>query len=105
MALITAHNSGKNMGTKTQRPAQGGVVGVMGASLGSVIAMRFAGLGFRVKGWARTPRQLDQVAVYAGMDELDDFLQDVQILVSVLPLTPEKRHYECDFAKLTPGSV
>ena len=92
---------------KPQRPAQGGVVGVMGVgAIGSVIATRFAGLGFRVKGWARTPRQLDQVAVYAGMDALDDFLQDVQILVSVLPLTPETRGImNADFfAKLTPGT-
>ena len=92
---------------KPQRPAQGGVVGVMGiGAIGSVIAARFAGLGFRVKGWARTPRQLDQVAVYAGMDELDNFLQDVQILVSVLPLTPETRGImNADlFAKLAPGA-
>ena len=95
------------MGTKPQRPAQGGIVGVMGVgAIGSVIAARFAGLGFRVKGWARTPRQLDQVAVYAGMDELDNFLQDVQILVSVLPLTPETRGImNADlFAKLAPGA-
>jgi glyoxylate/hydroxypyruvate reductase A len=93
--------------SKPQRPAQGGVVGIMGVgAIGSVIAARFAGLGFRVKGWARTPRQLDQVAVYAGMDELDDFLQDVQILVSVLPLTPETRGImNADlFAKLAPGA-
>ena len=92
---------------KTQRPAQGGIVGVMGVgAIGSVIAARFAGLGFRVKGWARTPRQLDQVTVYAGMDELDKFLQDVQILVSVLPLTPATRGImNADlFAKLAPGA-
>ena len=92
---------------KPQRPAQGGVVGVMGiGAIGSVIAAQFAGLGFRVKGWARTPRQLDEVAVYAGIDELDNFLHDVQILVSVLPLTPETRGImNADlFAKLAPGA-
>ena len=92
---------------KPQRPAPGGVVGIMGiGAIGSVIAARFAGLGFQVKGWARTPRQLDQVAVFAGMDELDNFLQDVQILLSVLPLTPETRGImNADlFAKLAPGA-
>ena len=90
-----------------QRPAQDGIVGVMGVgAIGSVIAARFAGLGFRVKGWARTRRQLDQVPVYAGLDELDNFLQDVQILVSVLPLTPETHGImNADlFAKLAPGA-
>ena len=92
---------------KTQRRARGGVVGVMGlGAIGSVIATRFAALGFRVKGWARTRRQLDLVSVYAGMDELDNFLEDVQILVSVLPLTPETRGImNADlFAKLAPGA-
>ena len=102
-----AQQRAKIWAPKPQRPAQGGIVGVMGVgAIGSVIAARFAGLGFRVKGWARTPRQLDQVAVYAGMDELDNFLQDVQILVSVLPLTPETRGImNADlFAKLAPGA-
>ena len=92
---------------KPQRPAQGGIVGVMGVgAIGSVVATRFAGLGFRVKGWARTRRQLDQVTVYAGMKELDNFLQDVQILVSVLPLTPKTRGImNADLlAKLAPGA-
>ena len=101
-----AQQAQKIWAPKPQRPAQGGVVGVMGVgAIGSVIAARFAALGFRVKGWARTPRQLDSVAVYAGMDELDNFLQDVQILVSVLPLTPDTRGImNADlFAKLAPG--
>ena len=92
---------------KPQRPAQGGIVGVMGVgAIGSVIATRFAGLGFRVKGWARTRRQLDRVAVYIGMGELDKFLKDVQILVSVLPLTPQTRGImNADlFNKLAPGA-
>ena len=92
---------------KMQRKAQGGVVGVMGVgAIGSVIAARFAALGFRVKGWARTLRQLDAVSMYAGMDELENFLEDIQILVSALPLTPETRGImNADlFAKLAPGA-
>ena len=92
---------------KPQRPAQGGVVGVMGVgAIGSVIATRFAALGFQVKGWARSLRQLASVDVYAGLDRLDEFLQDVQILVSVLPLTPQTRGImNADlFSKLAPGA-
>lgn len=92
---------------KPQRRAQGGVVGVMGVgAIGSVIATRFAGLGFTVKGWARTPRQLPSVSLYTGMRGLDSFLKDVEILVSVLPLTPETRGImNADlFAKLAPGA-
>ena len=102
-----AQQAKKIWAPKPQRTAQGGVVGVMGVgAIGSVIATRFAALGFRVKGWARTPRQLDLVSVYAGIDELDNFLEDVQILVSVLPLTPETLGImNADlFAKLAPGA-
>ena len=102
-----AQQAKKIWAPKTQRTAQGGVVGVMGVgAIGSVIATRFAALGFRVKGWARTSRQLDKVSMYAGMDELENFLEDIQILVSVLPLTPETRGImNADlFAKLAPGA-
>ena len=102
-----AKQAKKMWAPKIQRKAQGGVVGVMGVgAIGSVIAARFAELGFRVKGWARTPRQLDAVSMYAGMDELENFLEDIQILVSVLPLTPETRGImNADlFAKLAPGA-
>ena len=77
---------------RSQRPTRGGVVGVMGiGAIGSLVASRFASLGFKVKGWARTTRKLESVSVYAGKNELDEFLKDVEILVSVLPLTPETR--------------
>jgi len=73
-----------------QRPATGAVVGIMGVgAIGSVVARRFAMLGFSVRGWARTPRLIDDVSVYAGADQFSDFLDGVNVLVSVLPLTPE----------------
>jgi len=103
-----AQQAQKIWAPKRQRPAQGGVVGIMGVgAIGSVIATRFANLGFRVKGWARTERQLDSVEIYAGMDALDGFLEDVQILVSVLPLTADTRGIMNAnlFAKLAPGAL
>ena len=106
-AYYRAHQAHKIWAPRPQRPTQGGVVGVMGVgAIGSVIATRFAALGFQVKGWARTPRQLDPVVIFAGMDELDNFLKDVQILVSVLPLTSYTRGImNADlFAKLAPGA-
>ena len=73
-----------------QRPATGAVVGIMGVgAIGSVVARRFALLGFMVRGWARTSRMIDDVAVYAGADQFLDFLDGVDILVSALPLTSE----------------
>ncbi|MBT6416672.1 glyoxylate/hydroxypyruvate reductase A, partial [Candidatus Puniceispirillum sp.] len=72
-----------------QRPATGAVIGIMGVgAIGNVIATRFASLGFKVKGWARTRRTLEHVEMFAGMDELPSFLSQTDIVVSVLPLTP-----------------
>jgi len=72
-----------------QRPATGAKVGIMGVgAIGSVMASRFASLGFDVRGWARTMRQVDNVAIFAGEDNLPAFLDGLNILISVLPLTP-----------------
>ena len=76
----------------SQRPASGIKVGVMGVgAIGSLIARRFAALGFDVRGWARTTRHIDGVKVLAGNDGRAPFLEGLEILVSVLPLTPQTR--------------
>jgi len=64
-------------------------VGVLGLGhLGSSCARTLRDLGFRVRGWARTPRELDGVGVYAGETERAAFLAGTEILVCLLPLTP-----------------
>ena len=71
-----------------QRPASGVKVGIMGVgAIGGLMAQRFAALGFNVRGWTRTPRQIDDVEVFAGEKGLSSFLEGLSILVSVLPLT------------------
>jgi glyoxylate/hydroxypyruvate reductase A len=65
-------------------------VGVLGLGrLGVPVLQALRQLGFPVRGWSRTPKDLPGVACYAGMEALDDFLAGTQVLVSLLPLTPE----------------
>ena len=72
-----------------QRPASGAKIGIMGVgAIGGIMAQRFAALGFDVRGWARSMRQIDNVEIFAGDDGLAPFLDGLNILVSVLPLTP-----------------
>lgn len=72
-----------------QRPASGAKIGIMGVgAIGGIMAQRFAALGFDVRGWARSMRQIDNVEIFAGDDGLARFLDGLNILVSVLPLTP-----------------
>ncbi len=70
-------------------PAWDRAVGVMGLGrIGAACAGALAGLGFAVRGWARSPRELPGVAVHAGAAGLASFLEGCEILVCLLPLTP-----------------
>jgi len=65
-------------------------VGVMGlGELGGDAAAALAGLGFRVAGWSRGPKKLEGVECFHGHHALEPFLGLSQILVCLLPLTPE----------------
>jgi glyoxylate/hydroxypyruvate reductase len=67
-------------------------VGVLGlGELGAPAAQALAGLGFDVRGWSRSLKKIDGVTCSAGLDALDAFLSDTEILVVMLPLTPETR--------------
>lgn len=65
-------------------------VGVMGlGELGGDAARHLAGIGFDTIGWSRSPREVEGVRTFHGRDGLKAFLAETDILVSVLPLTPE----------------
>jgi glyoxylate/hydroxypyruvate reductase A len=65
-------------------------VGILGlGNLGRRAAAMLLGLGFNVAGWARTPRTEPGVPVVAGMDALPGFLAETDILVGLLPDTPD----------------
>ena len=67
-------------------------VGIMGiGAIGSEAAKVLARIGFRVAGWSRTPKQIPGVETFCGPEGLDAFLNRTEILVSLLPLTPETR--------------
>jgi glyoxylate/hydroxypyruvate reductase A len=65
-------------------------VGVLGlGKLGVPVVRTLRQLGFPVRGWSRTPKDIPGVDCYAGMASLDAFLGGAQVLVSMLPLTLE----------------
>ncbi|WP_417355330.1 2-hydroxyacid dehydrogenase [Gallaecimonas pentaromativorans] len=69
---------------------RGGCVGVMGlGELGGYVAGQLAGLGFSVKGWSRSPRQLPGIDCFSGEAALGEFLTGLDYLVCLLPLTPQ----------------
>ncbi len=67
-------------------------VGVMGlGTIGLACAKTVASLGFKVAGWVRQPRNGDGIEIFAGRERLPAFLKRSDILLNLLPLTPETR--------------
>jgi glyoxylate/hydroxypyruvate reductase A len=67
-------------------------VGLMGLGVMGQAAARVLGvLGYRLRGWSRSPRALAGVECFAGPAGLDAFLAETDILAVVLPLTPDTR--------------
>lgn len=88
--------------------AQESTVGVMGMGvLGQDAVRRLKPLGFTLRSWSRTPRPVEGVTGFAGDGEFDAFLSGTDILVNLLPLTPETAgilNYET-FTKLRRGGL
>jgi glyoxylate/hydroxypyruvate reductase len=77
---------------KVQWPAAAISVGIMGlGTLGANAADVLRRLGFRVAGWGRSSKRIDGIDCFAGRGELDAFLRRTDILVCLLPLTPDTR--------------
>lgn len=65
-------------------------VGVLGlGNLGAAIAAKLADFGFQVHGWSRTEKSLRQITAHHGTAGLAMMLPKIEILLNVLPLTPD----------------
>ncbi|KAK2077669.1 hypothetical protein QBZ16_004515 [Prototheca wickerhamii] len=65
-------------------------VGILGfGALGGELASVLRKNGYPVSAWARSKRDVEGVAFFAGKEQLPAFLKDLRVLVGLLPLTPE----------------
>lgn len=83
-------------------------VGVLGLGhIGGRVAAGFAGLGFRVLGWSRSPKALTGIDCRHGGEALLPMLGECDYVASVLPSTPETRDMaDARFlAAMKPGAV
>ena len=83
-------------------------VAILGlGTLGADVATRLAGLGFTVRGWSRSRKEIAGIESFAGGDGLRECLSGAQILVCLLPLTDDTRGIlnALTFAPLARGAV
>jgi glyoxylate/hydroxypyruvate reductase A len=69
-------------------------VGILGlGELGALTALDLVRTGFEVQGWSRSKKNIGDVNTFAGTNELSGFLNTTDILVCLLPLTPETKGF------------
>jgi glyoxylate/hydroxypyruvate reductase len=65
-------------------------IGIMGFGvLGQDSARKLKMMGFDVAGWSRTAKDVEGFQVYAGEEGLTPFLNRTDILIALMPLTPD----------------
>lgn len=82
---------GQRVWEELRQPAAREVtVGMLGIGvLGQDAARLLRQIGFRTIGWSRSEKQVEGMACFHGQDGLDEMLAQTDILVALLPLTPE----------------
>ena len=65
-------------------------VGIMGlGALGQDAIRHLKVSGYQLRGWSRSPKTIEGVETFAGPEHFEAFLAGTDILVNLLPLTPE----------------
>ena len=91
--LLRASQRNKHWSPKFQWPASAISVGIMGlGTLGASAAKALLPFGFHVSGWSGSAKTIEGVECFHGQTQLEPFLQRTDILVCLLPLTPDTRH-------------
>lgn len=67
-------------------------IGILGlGAIGAMAGERLRDLDFKIAGWSRDRKNVRGIESFAGDGELESFLAQTNILICVLPLTPQTR--------------
>lgn len=92
MTAIVAAQAARRWMSQDQPAARDVVVGLLGVgAMGQAAAAALLALGFKVVGWGRNARTGLGFEAFHGTEGLDAFLRTTDILVSLLPSTPQTR--------------
>jgi glyoxylate/hydroxypyruvate reductase len=79
----------KNWQPTPYRTIKNTTVSILGlGEIGASVAVQFAALGFVVKGWSQSDKNIKNVQCYAGESGFRPCLHDTDFLINLLPLTP-----------------
>ena len=88
--MVLAQQSGLWDEFEPARTARDYRLGIMGlGEIGQAVAQAVRAVGFQVQGWSRSAKNLPGIRCFAGADERAAFLASTDILVCLLPATPE----------------
>lgn len=91
-----------------QRPSSEFCIGIMGlGEIGHHVVLQLRDMGYPVVGWSNSAKNIDGVQTFTGKAEFSDFVQHSQVLINLLPLTPETKHILSaqTFEKLPSGAA
>jgi len=83
------HRWDEFQGTRTAAQTRVGVMGL--GNIGRLALRMLHALGYTVAGWSLSAKSLPNATCYAGLESLEDFLRNSDILVGLLPETPLTR--------------
>ena len=92
LPLLQTHQAQQRWKSVTTPVASQRQVGIMGmGGMGQAAALALVQLGFDVRSWSRSPKNIAGVQSFSGNDQLQAFASNTQILVCLLPLTDATR--------------
>nr|WP_243772197.1 glyoxylate/hydroxypyruvate reductase A [Burkholderia anthina] len=90
MPAYTAQQRRHEWTVRPYRRSHDVTVGILGiGELGEPSARRLLDAGFKVRGWSRSVKALDGIETFAGVEGLPAMLGGCDIVVCLLPLTPQ----------------
>ncbi|MBS7333147.1 MAG: glyoxylate/hydroxypyruvate reductase A [Weeksellaceae bacterium] len=78
----------KNWSPKKYLTISESTVTILGlGEIGSFVAEKLVALGFQVKGWSNSEKNLDKIQSFVGINQLDEAISNSDFIVNILPLT------------------
>lgn len=107
MSLYSIQKTTKNWKQHSYRSISNTNIAILGlGEIGGYVAKKFTEIGFNVKGWSNSKKEIPNVKSYHEKNKFDTFLNNADFLINLLPLTATTKNIlnKNTFNKLPKGS-